>query len=206
VATNPALALVEVGPCNERGPRSRFVAPFALSQMKPPSRPGAGQARWVQVATSPIVGFGDDRVATKPALHLLRLAPRCGETRSDPSFVAPNETGRRGDSAVRWVKFAISPIVGFGDDGARAVPHHDGLVRRWVAFLWALAATPFGSFTNETYRTNSPHCTGRADRASRDQRDCGLDIRQSNLGARPQTKRPPSRPGGQKPRKWLRCR
>ena len=58
---------------------------------------------------------------------------------------------RPGAGQARWVQVAISPIVGFGDDGARAVPHHDGLVRRWVAFLWALAATPFGSFTNETY-------------------------------------------------------
>jgi hypothetical protein len=52
---------------------------------------------------------------------------------------------------------------------------------------WALAATPFGSFTNETYfgRTDGrAHCTGRADRASCNQRDCGLDIRQSNLGGR----------------------
>jgi hypothetical protein len=52
---------------------------------------------------------------------------------------------------------------------------------------WALAATSFGSFTNETYfgRTDGrAHCAGRADRASRNQRDCGLDIRQSNLGER----------------------
>jgi hypothetical protein len=47
-------------------------------------------------------------------------------------------------------------------------------------------------FTNETYfgRTDGgAHCAGHADRASRNQRDCGLDIRQSNL-----TNRRPGRP------------
>jgi hypothetical protein len=39
----------------------------------------------------------------EPALRLLRLPPRCGETRSDLSFAAPNETGppSRPDSRVR---------------------------------------------------------------------------------------------------------
>jgi hypothetical protein len=36
----------------------------------------------------------------------------------------------KGALPKRWVKFTLSPIVGCGDDGARAVPHHDGLVRR----------------------------------------------------------------------------
>jgi hypothetical protein len=55
-------------------------------------------------------------------------------------------------------------------------------------FLGLLLRPPFGSFTNETYfgRTDgSAHRTGRADRAPRNQRDCGLDIHQSNLGERP---------------------
>ena len=90
---------------------------------------------------------------------------------------------------VRWVQFTIAPLAGIGDDMARepSAPLRTVSPRRWVAFPWALAATPFGSFTNETYfgRTDGrAHCTGRADRASRNQRDCGLDIRQSNLGAR----------------------
>ena len=93
----------------------------------------------------------------------------------------------KGARPKRWVKFTISPIVGCGDDGPRAA-FCSNPADRPMAVVTCPEATAFGSFTNETYfgRTDgSAHCIGRADRASRNLRDCGLDIRQSNLGACP---------------------
>jgi hypothetical protein len=75
-------------------------------------------------------------------------------------------------------------LVSASEMVAREPPRSLRLVRR--RSLPPKSAAAFGSFTNETYfgRTDGKaHRTRRADRTSRNQRDCGLDIRQSNLGA-----------------------
>jgi hypothetical protein len=69
----------------------------------------------------------------------------------------------------------------------RAVcPATDGFVPNVGCCSLGSCCGPLPLFHKRTYfgRTDGrAHCTGRADRASRNQRDCGLDIRQSNLGA-----------------------